>query len=312
MNGFELARAYQKGELCGWLETRKPGLVKQQYNLFPFNFSRPAWLNNHAAYADAKCMLYLICRKVLGQDTPNYPQLIGDCVSFGAKNGAEYTTCTAKFLRGERLKYRAVFPPYYYGTGRIYVGGQENDYEDGSLGSWMANAVQKYGTLFSDDQGVPAYSANVAKDFGAKRSTLDKFKPIAIDNPIKRIIPINSWEDLVTTICQGIPCPTASGIGYDMEASNDGFHRQTTQWSHQMAWIGVSQTPEPYAILLNNWGDCHGHLKDFDDGHDIPVGCLRVRRKDVEKHIREKETYGYADFAGEQERRIDKLLFNLF
>jgi hypothetical protein len=74
---------------------------------------------------------------------------------------------------------------------------------------------------------------------------------------------------------------------------------------------GYKNGSDPYAIILNSWGDCHGNLKDFDTGDSLPVGVLRVRRKDMEKHIRQQETFAYSNFDGFKEQLIDKKLFML-
>ena len=77
-----------------------------------------------------------------------------------------------------------------------------------------------------------------------------------------------------------------------------------------MQFCGFSelQPNEPYAILLNSWGDAHGRLKDFDNGEDLPIGTLRIRRKDVEKHLRANETYVFANLKGfpGQKAKIEK------
>jgi len=332
--GYEIAKAYEKGELCGWLEARQPGIAKEQFNLLeakgafvPFQIR-----GSTPVKAGRKAFLHHITRRVLGKDTPNYPQEIGDCVSFGAKNATEYLTCAqilgkamalygddlgaaAEFIAGARLKFRPVFAPYYYGTGRVYVGRGQLGNGDGSLGSWMAEAVRKCGTLFADEQGVPAYSGRIAKAWGDPNPgpDLDKFRDFAAAYTVQSTAQIRSWDDFVAAIANGYPVPTASNVGYSMEPSSDGFHRQTTNWAHQMCFIGVDETyqDDHYALLLNNWGDVHGRLKDFETGEDLPKGVLRVRRKDVEKHIRAGETFAYSQFNGFPEQKLDKALFLL-
>ena len=101
-----------------------------------------------------------------------------------------------------------------------------------------------------------------------------------------------------------------------MEASSDGFHRQTTNWGHQMMIFFVDETykngEDPYCLILNNWGDVHGHLKDFDNPDEtLPLGCLRVRRKDIEKHLAAQESYAYGEFEADKANLIDKTLFRV-
>lgn len=235
-----------------------------------------------------------------------------NCVSWGARNAAEYLTCTDILIRGERERFRPVFAPYYYGTGRVLVGTLDGSNEDGSLGSWMAEAVMKYGTLFADEQGVPKYSGQVAKAWGRDgppKQWVDFGKKYLIRSAAQ----IKDWGQLVDSIANGYPAATASDVGYNMEPSSDGFHRQTTTWNHQMCVIGVDDNDkDPYAIILNSWGpDAHGQLKDFDDGHELPGGVLRVRRKDIEKHIRQGETFAYSQGDFFKEQRIDEKLFKI-
>lgn len=313
--GFDLARAYERRDLIGWKETIEPGTAAREFERLRGSFTE--FEITDRTRANAKMFLHWIVFEAFGGKIPNYyPQQIGDCVSFGAKHGTEITSAIDIYLKGMREKWRPVFPSYYYGTGRVWSG-HSGGYSDGSSGSWMADAVMKYGTLFSDEQGCPEYSGRLAKEWGANDRQISVWKPKAIEYLIKAAAQINSWDDLVSAVNNGYPCPTASDVGYSMEAGSDGFHRQSTSWSHQMCFIGVDpgykNGEEPYALILNNWGDCHGHLKDFDPAEglpaDLPVGVLRVRRKDAEKHIRAGETYAYSQFHGFPEQPLDKAIF---
>ena len=330
MDSFKIAREYVNGNLCGWAGKNNPELVKTQFNLY---FSDKPEFKIIKKFGDSatrkKTHLHWFTRKVLGKDTDNYPQEIGDCVSFGMKNALEYLTCTQilanalsqtvmsiqDFIATAKFKFRPVFPPYLYGIGRNYIGKNQLGSGDGSLGSWMAEAVLKYGSLFSDEPGVPRYSGSIAKAWGDSRSSddLDKFVNIGQQRLVKSTALIRNWDDLCAAIHNGYPCTTASDIGYNMEASSDGFHRQTTNWGHQMCFISVDQEyKEEYALILNNWGDCHGRLKDFTTNEDLPIGVLRVRRKDAEKHIAAGETYAISQYDAFHEQQLDKALFMLY
>ncbi len=314
-NGYDIAKAYEKHELVGWREYLEPGSAARALANSPHILRSAPIFNEYAKYKGTRTMLYDVTRKVLGKDTPNFAQQIGDCVSFGAKNATEYTSCCDILIRREAEKFRPVFTPYFYGTGRVYVGGWDNDFSDGSLGSYMAQAVVKYGTLFSDEPGCPVYSGSVAKQFGAKRSLLDQWKPKAIDFPIQDAIVIRTWEEFVCALSNYYAIATASNVGFSMEAGRDGFFVQNTSWAHQESFIGVDDNDkDPYAIMLNSWGDVHGRLKDFITGEDMPIGILRIRRKDVEKIIKSGETYAYCNLKGApgQRERIQKELFRVF
>lgn len=315
MTPTELCRAYESGDISGWLGKDNPELVREQFRLISHHFQPFRIVGQAAPTAGRKVMLYQAVRAVLGKDTDNYPQQVGDCVAFGAKNATEYLTCLDILMRGKRVKWRPVFPSFYYGTGRVYIGNSRIS-GDGSLGSWMAAAVQKYGTLFSDEKDVPKYSGSVSRAWGDAnpRNDLDNWKQTASPYLVKSAAVIKSWDELVAAICNGYPCTTASNVGYNMEPSSDGFHRQTTSWPHQMCIISVDDNDkDPYALILNSWGTgAHGKLKDFDDGHDLPGGVLRVRRKDIEKHIRAEEMFAFSNFNGFPAQDIDKALFKIF
>lgn len=241
-----------------------------------------------------------------------------NCVSFGAKNATEYLACCDILLRKDAEQFKPVFPPFYYGSGRILIGGWEGSRSDGSLGSYMAKAVEKYGTLFSDEPNVPKYSGAIAKEWGARGALLKPWLPTTQKYLVKSAALVSTWEELVVAIANGYPCTVASSIGFSMEASSDGFHRQTTQWNHQMMIYFACNTykngEEPYGLILNSWADAHGRLKDFVTGEELPIGTLRVRRKDIEKMLRANETFAFSQYDGfpGQKQKIEKALFKLF
>lgn len=303
--GYELAKAYESGELRGW-----PGeeVAAARRNLFGHLF-RPFLIRGKTRDTSPKRMLYEITRQVLGHDTPNYPQQIGDCVSFGGKNAGEYITAT-EILNGKREIWKALFPPYFYGCARVLIANWRS-YEDGSTGADLAAAVVKFGALLADLQGVPAYSGQVAKQWGHDGPP-SQFVPLGQQHLVRSVTQIRSWDDLCAALDNGYPCPTASNVGYQMEAGRDGFHQRGKPWGHQMCFIGFGTKPEPYAVILNNWGDVHGHLKDFDDPTvQLPAGALRVRRKDAEAHIQAGETYAWSQFDGLEQQDLDEALFKI-
>jgi hypothetical protein len=170
----------------------------------------------------------------------------------------------------------------------------------------------KYGCLFNDEPNVPQYSGSVAKQWGAKRNLLTPWQPTTQKYLVKSAALVSTWEEFVAAISNGYPVITGSNVGYSMQASSDGFHRQTTNWNHAMCFVGVDdRANDPYALLLNSWGDVHGQLKDFDSDEILPVGMLRVRKADVMKHINQKETFALSQFDGFPETGLDKILFKL-
>lgn len=307
----------QVQKLCGWGGEE---YAREQFDLIKhdmFNGRKvfvPFKIFGSKFGAARRMMLHEIVRKVLGKDTKNYPQEIGDCVSFGAKNAVEYLMCSEILLRGESEEWKPIFPPYLYGTGRVFIGRDQLRGGDGSLGSWMAEAIIKYGVLSSDVNGVPAYTGRIASKWGDSPGPPQEFLEIGKNHPVKSAAQIKSWNELVEAICNGYPCTVASDQGFSMNASSDGYHNPEGSWAHQMCIIGIDdEHPDPYAIILNSWGDAHGRLKDFKTGEELPVGCIRARKRVIERMIAQDETFAFSNFAGfpAQAEDLDAKLFDL-
>lgn len=289
------------------LVTIKPKIITQ--NNTPYGFARPIEDISYEDVVDYD----VYCITTENEFTAIFNGIASrQCVSFATKNGCEYLSCCDIILRGDREKFRFHFPPWYYGASRVLIGGWDNDFGDGSLVSYAAKAVMKYGCLFNDEPNVPKYSGSVAKQWGAKRNLLTPWQPTTQKYLVKSAALVSTWEEFVAAISNGYPIITGSNVGYAMKASSDGFHRQQGSWSHALTFIGVDdRANDPYALILNSWGDVHGELKDFDSDEILPVGVLRVRKADAMKHVAAGETFALSQFDGFPETGIDKLLFKL-
>lgn len=303
--------------LCGWAGQEEAAL---QWDLIKHDTHNgkkifvPFKVFGQSFGASQRMMLWEVVRKVLGKDTENYAQEIGDCVAFGAKNAIEYLMCCEMLLNGEAESWRPIFCPYLYGTGRVFIGNDELRGGDGSLGSWMAEAVIKYGVLAADEKDVPRYSGSVSSQWGDSPGPPKKFVEIGKIHPVKSAAKINSWNDLVTAITNGYPCTVASDQGFSMQPDSSGFHRAEGNWGHQMCIIGVdNEATRPFAIILNSWGDAMGQLKDFNTGEPLPIGTIRADKRVIEGMINQGETFAFSNFEGfpGQASVIDSALFDL-
>lgn len=262
---------------------------------------------------ERKSVNYKVIRKFLGgKDMVNIAQEIGDCVSWGGRNAAGTTGVIDIVVRGDNETWKDPFPPYYYGTSRVQIGGGRLGNEDGSLGSWLAAAVMKYGTIYTGDANVPPYSGRVAKDWGRTGPPREMLE-IGPQFLIKSAVKITTWDELVTHVVNGYGVSIASDVGFQMEPNRNGFHPRSGTWHHQMAIVDVDDTySEPYAIIRNSWGDVHGVLKDFYDNETLPKGCLRAYRRDVEAILRQGESFAYTQYEQPKTQDIPAALFRMW
>lgn len=282
-------------DLCGWLGKPggRPDLVKEAFDLWSAEPTITSAIKGLPVKAGGRSMLFEVGRKIMGTDPPNYPQEIGDCVSFGAKNAIEYVQFYP-LANGARNVWTRVYPPYLYGCGRVFIGNRQMGNEDGSIGAWQAGAVLKYGTIPIDAPNCPAYSGSIAKTWGYNGPP-QSFVPIGQEHLVKSAAAVQTWEDLLAALTNGYPVTVASNVGFDMTPRSDGFHHYSTHWGHQMCFVGIDDDPsDPYACVLNSWGDVHGDIKDFKTGDVWPVGTLRVRKADALAMLSENDSFAYA------------------
>jgi hypothetical protein len=224
-----------------------------------------------------------------------------NCVSFGVKNAIEYLQC-CQIILGNISEFHNIFPPYAYGTSRLIgnmLGGQ-----DGSVGIFAAQAANQYGELNADADGVPKYSGDIAKKWGASQKPWANFKPIGQKHLVQRTAKVASWEDAIAAITNLYTITVASDYGFEMSARNDGFHHRSGSWGHQMMCCGIdngdsSKNIPANAIILNSWGEnaMGPQLQDFrDPSLTLPPGVLRISKEDFVGMIKQDDTWAYSSF----------------
>jgi len=240
-----------------------------------------------------------------GKHLPNIAQQIGDCVSWGAKNAADYLQCRQIASNPWVGKeFRPAFAPYIYGTSRVQIG-RGRISGDGSVGAWAADAVQTYGVLDAQYEGVPEYTGRVAKTWG-RRGPPEEFIKHAKQFCVKTVAPVRSAAEVRDAVCNGYPVTIASNWGGKMRPDVvDGrlVNKRSGTWNHQMCIIGYDGETgsEPYYYVLNSWGAAaHGTPPD-----DAPPGGFWIRTKDVEYIVRQGDSFAFSDFDGFPAQELD-------
>lgn len=303
---------YAQNNLCGWAG---PGLAKEEFNLICGDMPLFRSLSTVNDYKGQRRMLWEYTRKVIGKDTENYPQQIGDCVSFAGKNGLEHLQCVQISLDGKAEKFKPVFPPYFYGTSRVNIGGGRLGFSDGSLGVWLQDAIKKFGVLNREEQNIPQYSGSVAKQWGT-RGVPEEFISVGQKNLVQTTAKITTAAECAEALFSGYPVVVCSNRGFAMEAGPNDFHMPRGVWNHAMTINGFEDHGQHglYFTILNSWGNVHGTLKDFKTGVDLPAGTLRVKGDVVDKMVSQDDSFAYSQFNGfpDNSDKLDKALFNFF
>lgn len=233
-----------------------------------------------------------------------------NCVSFGARHTSEYVSVCNILLKRKNERFRHLFTPWFYGTGRVYVGRGQMGNSDGSLGSWMAKAVEDYGCLFLDEEGLPKYSGSVAKRWGDPnpKDDLDKWKEKAAPYKFKAAGMVTTWDQLCDAIANGYAVNVCSNQGFEMTPGSDGYHDARGSWAHSMNLFGYG--PD-YGLIANSWGDVHGKLKDFHTDEFLPVGTIRARKRVIEGMLAGEDSFAYTEGTFYPEQDLPKALFYL-
>lgn len=196
-----------------------------------------------------------------------------NCVSWGAANAIMGTMAYEIVRLGDLEEFKRVFQPYLYAIGRLTPEGGNGRLgnQDGSLGSWQAAAVEKYGVLRSDFEGVPAYSGRVAKEWGTQKNGVwRKFIDEADNHLIKASARISSAAELKDAICNGYFCSIASNKGWSMrlrDSQGKSWFQGRDTWPHQMAIMAFDVQPMDCFYMKNQWGiNAHGPQLDGPQG----------------------------------------------
>lgn len=278
--------------LCGWLAPADR-TKEQQEQHEKLVATMPAFrIVGDVPNAPTSAYLWKSVIKVLGKNTRNYPQEIGDCVSFGAKNVMEVLQCVEIDLRGEREQFHPIFPPFIYGVSRVQIGGGQIS-GDGSVGSWAADGAKKYGILRSDAPGCPSYSGSVAKSWG-RSGPPKEFLEFAKPNIVKTTAPVRNASEAKAAILNGYPVTVASNVGYEgayYTKNGKKFKKRGGNWGHQMCFIGVD---DDGFYELNSWGE-----DAFEPPlNDEPPGGFWVSYEDADRQLSQDDSFAWSQFDG--------------
>ncbi len=302
-----MADVTSPGERYGWVPPRDRSaavekLVEKLLSSMPTFFVSEL----SRSTAGARVVLWEFAKKINGgKHLPTFRQEVGDCVSQGAANGVNYLSAMEIARLGDAEKHRSAFQPFIYGVSRVLVGGGRLGNSDGSVGAWAAEGVRRFGVLAADEQGVPGYSGNIARQWGRRPGPPATFIEKAKPHVVKSTAPVATYEQVRDALANGYPVTVASMQGFQMRARVDrGKHWgvPSGSWAHQMCFIGVDDdSRRPGCYCLNSWGpDAHGVPAD-----DAPPGGFWVDAETVARMTRQNDSFAFSQFEGFPEQDLD-------
>lgn len=243
---------YSKGQLIDfsqWTKTEND-LTIEGFD-FPFDDGYAFWVINEHLQAEL----------------PPGPQTVGNCVPYGSCLANYDRILTELLFFGEAEQRFVPFVPYSYGAGRVYVG-NVNWSSDGSIGSWQIEADMQDGLLPCDCVGLPVRyeddmqgSASTNHEWMKSRSTLDKWKPQAVELTVGEGSEINSFDELKIAVVNKKQSVTiASNYGFRSKGLDSKYgiviHVPSGTWSHQMHIRAVFCIKGQWFVYVGNqWGD---------------------------------------------------------
>lgn len=265
---------------------------------------------------------YLLFRKITGADAPCGPQKIGDCVSWGwggAGNFLQICTIAGKLKQlgtlhlldngewvddaqdhpnfnrsGEILfEYQEVCTEWIYGSSRVEIGKQRGSTEDGSVGAWAAESTATMG--FASRKKYGPYDPQRAKQWGSQ-GVPDDYEPEAKKHPYKDVVPVTSYDQLVTMIRAYRPVPICSNQGFNETRDNKGRCQPSGRWDHCMLCFGLDEDGWP--LIYQSWGT---------EGHpggprylDQPANTFFSPPETVDRMLRQNDSFSPAGILGFQ------------
>lgn len=245
-------------------------------------------------------LLYKLYEQVPGSVYSQVIQRIGDCVSFGWAKAIE-TFHVFEIATGKSSEswLHPLATEWIYGTSRVLVGRGRLGNGDGSIGSWMAKAVQEHGTLHRKQYtavDLRRYSGQRAKSWGYRGLPYD-MENIADENPVTKVALITSYEQARDSIANGYPVAVCSQQGLTNRRDREGFLRGSGRWAHCMAFTAVDDEYRRPGLLVDNcsWGPnwCSGPKR-----HEQPDGTGWLDADTCDRMLRQQDSYAVAGYDG--------------
>ena len=245
-------------------------------------------------------LLHKYLAELNGGKFPVNHQTLGDCVSHGGAKAIENLMAVQILLHGKAEQWPGILvaTEWLYGTSRVLVGRGRLGNGDGSLGSWLAKAVQEHGVLFRKKYGnfnLTTYSGHRAKKWGY-RGLPYQLEEIADEHPVKTTALVTSYEQARDAIANGYPVVVCSSQGFNSRRDSEGFARASGTWHHCMYFCAVDDAHRrPGLLCVNSWGE---RWINGPKRHEQPEGSFWVDAEICDRMLRGQDSYSFSNMTG--------------
>ena len=256
-------------------------------------------IDQTADHTKSNVRLYKYLQTANGGVYPtNIPQQTGDCPSWGTKHAVE-TLEGVQIASGNSQEVHLVFAPHIYGGARVTIARGILGHSQGACVEWTTAWIQQDGVLKTDLPGVPAYSGQLADQWGYSGVPAN-WVQAGKAYPVKTRALVRTATEVRDAICNGYPVITGSdAFGSTSMGPQDGriVAVNNTSWPHAMhvdAYDGSAASGKKYFHIYNSWGP-DAHPKPIDDS---PPGGFWIQDTDMDKMAQQEDTWAISGFTG--------------
>lgn len=301
---------YIKGFATGWMPPRGEDKKIALMTVPEFSDTEAGQALGIVGDADGNAFLWKLAIKVRGSHIPTRNQSsVGSCVSFGFSCAGEYALAAqVAEKRGPPQDAKIdICQEAVYGFSRVEQnGGFCPIVGDGSMGSWAAPAIMKYGFLkrgVYGSQDLTKYDTTRCRLWGRK-GVPDELEPEAKKNPVGGASLVKTAAEAKKALLQGYPVAVCSDVGFAGQSSRDadGFLKARGSWGHCQCLIGYRKDKDAF-YCMNSWGE------DWVSGPlgigEPPPGGYWIISSTVDKMLGQGDSYAISDVKGFPRRKLN-------
>jgi hypothetical protein len=243
-----------------------------------------------------KVYLWDAGRKVTGNLLPERDQgQVGSCVGFGFALAVDILACV-EIAAGDAEEYKPAAPEAIYALSRVEIGGgQIPASEDGSTGSWAAQALMRYGVLARGKYGdidLSAYDEALTRRLGGK-GLPPELETIAKEHPVKSVALVRTAAEVRAALANGYPVAVCSTVGFNESRDSLGRVTPGPTWPHCMTITGYDGQ---YYFIDNSWDS--KYYRGPNGPGDPPNSGAYVASSVVDRMVMQGDSYALSRFDG--------------